>query len=90
MDEEKLYTEYIEHIVAAREIAKELGVVFLAIDNSGNFIHNAPKESYIGGLFVMNILRQDSFKNIVENSLKVASHLENTAPQTDRNSKESR
>ena len=81
MDEEKLYTEYIEHIEAAREIAKELGVVFLAIDNSGNFIHNAPKESYIGGLFVMNILRKDRFKNIVENSLKVAATLENVAPQ---------
>ncbi|PIK19174.1 hypothetical protein [Prevotella intermedia] len=81
MDEEKLYTEYIEHIEAAREIAKKLGMVLLAMDSSGNVLHNAPKYSNIGGLFVMNILRQDNFKNIVENSLKVAATLENTAPQ---------
>ena len=33
MDKQKLLTEYLEHIETAREIAKELGLVFLTMDS---------------------------------------------------------
>lgn len=81
MDKQKLFTEYLEHIETAREIAKELGLVFLTMDSGGNFIHNAQTNSNVGGLFVMNILRQDNFKNIIEKSLEVAAQLKNITPQ---------
>lgn len=81
MDKQKLLTEYLEHIETARKIAKELGVVFLTMDSEGNFIHNAQTDSNVGGLLVMNILRQDSFENIIEKSLEVATQLKTTTPQ---------
>lgn len=81
MDKQKLFTEYLEHIETAREIAKELGLVFLTMDSGGNFVHNSQNERGIGALLAMNILRQDSFKNIVENSLEAATQLKNTTPQ---------
>lgn len=81
MDKQKLFTEYLEHIKTAREIAKELGLVFLTMDSGGNFVHNSQANSSIAGLFVMNILRQDSFKNIIEKSLEVATQLKTTIPQ---------
>ena len=44
-------------------------------------MHNSQNERGIGALLAMNILRQDSFKNIIENSLEVATQLKNTTPQ---------
>ena len=81
MDKQKLFTEYLEHIETAREIAKELGLVFLTMDSGENFAHNSQNERGIGALLVMNILRQDSFKNIIEKSLEVAAQLKNITPQ---------
>lgn len=81
MDKQKLFTEYLEHIKTAREIAKELGLVFLTMDSGGNFVHNSQNERGVGALLVMNILRQDNFKNIIEKSLEVATQIKNTTPQ---------
>ena len=70
MNKKELYSEYLKRLEATVQAAKDADVKFLFMDNSGNIIVPSQRKTELTSLFVMNMLRNDAFRSVVELSVK--------------------
>lgn len=72
MGKEK-YDEYIKQVEALQKTAEDCGIQMLFMDSYGNFVSSTKDAVSIGGLLLGNMLRQDSFSEIVEHIISIKS-----------------
>ena len=80
MNKKELYSEYLKCLEATVQAAKDADVKFLFMDNSGNIIVPGQRKTELTSLFVMNMLRNDDFRSVVELSVKSIDMIRTLAP----------
>ncbi|SFG13152.1 hypothetical protein [Prevotella sp. KH2C16] len=70
MDKQKKYEEYLAHMKAMMEIGKELDMEVLLMDSQGNTVSATCKTESALMLLMMNMVRNDAFRIVVEIAAK--------------------
>ena len=80
MNKKELYSEYLKRLEATVQAAKDTDIKFLFMDNSGNIIVPGQRKTELTSLFVMNMLRNNDFRSVVELSVKSIDMIKTLTP----------
>lgn len=70
-ERQELYSEYVGHINAMQDIAGKIDTYFFCMDNRGNFFSSCKEYEQMPGVLVLNMLRQNGFKQVVFDAVKM-------------------